>query len=177
MAAKCAAPWCFEILSDSQHEEGQDVRKQLVAIMAKYHMDVTSCGKDLVRLRKCIVAGYFTNICKKDPNEGYKTLLEGQPVFIHPSSSLFNRNPEWLLYHDFLFERIHAQCYLHRPKVAHRDGAEILSTGRPTRIENQNEGEDRAAIRPLQPKRQLAPQQAQVLALLIYGDTLCYMSI
>ena len=81
-------------------KRAQDVRKQLVAIMAKYHMEVQSCGKDLVRLRKCIVAGYFTNICKKDPSEGYKTLLEGLPVYIHPSSSLFNRNPEWILYHE-----------------------------------------------------------------------------
>lgn len=101
VAAKCAAPWCFEnFIQARSMKRAQDVRKQLVAIMAKYHMEVQSCGKDLVRLRKCIVAGYFTNICKKDPNEGYKTLLEGLPVYIHPSSSLFNRNPEWLLYHE-----------------------------------------------------------------------------
>jgi ATP-dependent RNA helicase DHX8/PRP22 len=101
VAAKCAAPWCFEnFIQARSMKRAQDVRKQLVAIMAKYHMEVQSCGKDLVRMRKCIVAGYFTNICKKDPSEGYKTVLEGLPVYIHPSSSLFNRNPEWILYHE-----------------------------------------------------------------------------
>ncbi|KNZ54192.1 adenosinetriphosphatase, partial [Puccinia sorghi] len=33
----------------------------------------------------------------KDPQEGYKTLVEGTPVFIHPSSVLFNRAPEWFV--------------------------------------------------------------------------------
>ena len=26
--------------------------------------------------------------------EGYKTLVDGQPVYIHPSSALFNHNPD-----------------------------------------------------------------------------------
>ena len=39
---------------------------------------------------------------KKDPTEGYKTLVEGQPVYIHPSSALFNKNPDWLIYHELV---------------------------------------------------------------------------
>ena len=39
---------------------------------------------------------------KKDPQEGYKTMDEGQVVYIHPSSALFNRNPEWLIYHELV---------------------------------------------------------------------------
>lgn len=27
---------------------------------------------------------------------------EGQVVYIHPSSALFNRNPEWLIYHELV---------------------------------------------------------------------------
>lgn len=34
--------------------------------------------------------------------EGYKTLVEGTPVYIHPSSSLFNHNPEWVIYHELV---------------------------------------------------------------------------
>jgi ATP-dependent RNA helicase DHX8/PRP22 len=28
--------------------------------------------------------------------------VENQPVFIHPSSALFNKNPEWVLYHELV---------------------------------------------------------------------------
>ena len=80
----------------------QDVRTQLISILDKYNMDIVSAGKNFVRVRKCIVAGYFMCCAKKDPQEGYKTIQEGQPVYIHPSSSLFNKNPEWVLYHELV---------------------------------------------------------------------------
>jgi ATP-dependent RNA helicase DHX8/PRP22 len=44
----------------------------------------------------------FRHAAKKDPQEGYKTLVEGTPVYIHPSSALFNRAPEWLVYHELV---------------------------------------------------------------------------
>ena len=34
--------------------------------------------------------------------EGYKTLVEQQPVYIHPSSSLFQRQPDWVIYHELV---------------------------------------------------------------------------
>jgi len=40
------------------------------------------------------------NAAKKDPHEGYRTLVDGQPVYIHPSSSLFQRQPEYCIYHQ-----------------------------------------------------------------------------
>ena len=36
------------------------------------------------------------------PQEGYKTLTEGQLVYIHPSSALFNHNPDWIIYHELV---------------------------------------------------------------------------
>lgn len=37
-----------------------------------------------------------------DPQEGYKTLVEGTPVSIHPSSALFQRPPEWCIYYELV---------------------------------------------------------------------------
>ena len=65
-------------------------------------MDIVTAGRNVLKVRKCIVAGFFTNAAKKDPTEGYKTMVENQPVFIHPSSSLFNKNPEWVIYHELV---------------------------------------------------------------------------
>jgi hypothetical protein len=37
-----------------------------------------------------------------DPTEGYKTLVEGTPVSIHPSSAIFQRPPEWCVYFELV---------------------------------------------------------------------------
>lgn len=59
-------------------------------------MDVVSAGKNTVRVQKAICSGFFRNAAKKDPQEGYRTLVDSQVVYIHPSSALFNRQPEWV---------------------------------------------------------------------------------
>jgi len=101
--SKFSNPWCFEnFLQPRAMRRAQDVRKQLVNIMDRYKMDIVSAGRNLLAVRKCIVAGFFTNAAKKDPQEGYKTMIEQQPVYIHPSSALFNKNPEWLIYHELV---------------------------------------------------------------------------
>ena len=33
----------------------------------------------------------------QDPQEGYKTITDNQAVYIHPSSALFNRQPDWYI--------------------------------------------------------------------------------
>ena len=68
----------------------------------RYKHDIVSAGKDYNRVRRAICSGFFRHAAKKDPQEGYKTLVEGTPVYIHPSSALFNRNPEWLIYHELI---------------------------------------------------------------------------
>ena len=44
--------------------------------------------------------GFFRNAAKKDPQEGYRTLVDAQMVSIHPSSALFHRQPEWVVFHE-----------------------------------------------------------------------------
>src|SRR5262249_25567989 len=83
-------------------KRAQDVRKQLVSIMDRYKLPMESCGKNWKRVCKAICSGFFMKSAKKDPQEGYRTLVDGQPVYIHPSSSLFNRQPDWLIYHQLV---------------------------------------------------------------------------
>lgn len=102
-ASKFSNPWCFEnFLQPRAMRRAQDVRKQLVNIMDRYKMDIVTAGRNVTAIKKCIVAGFFTNAAKKDPQEGYKTMVEQQPVYIHPSSALFNKNPEWVIYHELV---------------------------------------------------------------------------
>ncbi|CDU25540.1 probable ATP dependent RNA helicase [Sporisorium scitamineum] len=101
-ASKFSMPWCMDnFVQGRSLRRAQDVRKQLVGIMDRYSQDIVSCGKNYNRVRKAICSGYFRNAAKKDPQEGYKSLAEaGGTVYIHPSSSLFNRAPEYCVYHE-----------------------------------------------------------------------------
>lgn len=96
-----SSPWCFENFIQARSlKRAQDVRKQLVTIMDRFKLDIVSAGRNYVKIRKAIVSGFFAHAAKKDPQEGYRTLVDGQQVFIHPSSSLFHAQPEWVIYHE-----------------------------------------------------------------------------
>ncbi|KZT69048.1 P-loop containing nucleoside triphosphate hydrolase protein [Daedalea quercina L-15889] len=102
-ASNFSNPWCYEnFIQARSMRRAQDVRKQLLGIMDRYKHDIISAGRDYNRVRRAICSGFFRNAAKKDPQEGYKTLVEGTPVYIHPSSALFNRNPEWVIYHELI---------------------------------------------------------------------------
>lgn len=73
----------------------------MLSLLCRHKLDVVSCGKATVRVQKAICSGFFRNAAKKDPQEGYRTLIDQQVVYIHPSSALFNRQPEW--YDDRLY--------------------------------------------------------------------------
>jgi len=101
--SKFSNAWCFENFVQARSlKRAQDIRKQLLGIMDRHKLDVVSCGKTTMRTQKAILSGYFRNAAKKDPQEGYKTQVDNQSVYIHPSSSLFNRQPEWVVYHELV---------------------------------------------------------------------------
>lgn len=93
---KFSNAWCYEnFVQVRTLKRAQDVRKQLLGIMDRHKLDVVSAGKNSVRVQKTVCSGFFRNAAKKDPQEGYRTLVDSQVVYIHPSSALFNRQPEW----------------------------------------------------------------------------------
>ncbi|KAJ1926647.1 DEAH-box ATP-dependent RNA helicase prp22 [Tieghemiomyces parasiticus] len=102
-ASNYSNSWCLEQYVQARSiRRSQDIRKQLLSFMDRYKHDMVSCGKNYTQVRRAICAGFFTHAAKKDPTEGYKTLVEGTPVFIHPSSALYNKSPEWLIYHELV---------------------------------------------------------------------------
>jgi len=101
--SKFSNAWCFEnFIQARSMKRAQDIRKQMLGIMDRHKLDVVSCGKNTVRVQKAICSGFFRNAAKKDPQEGYKTVTDNQVVYIHPSSAIFNRQPEWVVYHELV---------------------------------------------------------------------------
>lgn len=100
---KFANPWCFEnFIQARSMRRAKDVRDQLVKIMERYKHPIVSCGRNTQKVRQALCAGFFRNSARKDPQEGYKTLIEGTPVYLHPSSALFGKQAEWVIYHTLV---------------------------------------------------------------------------
>ncbi|CAI7764152.1 unnamed protein product [Closterium sp. NIES-53] len=102
-AKSFSGPWCYENFVQSRSlRRAQDVRKQLLTIMDRYKLDVVSAGRNFIKIRKALCSGFFFHAARKDPQEGYRSIVENQPVYIHPSSALFQRQPDWVLYHELV---------------------------------------------------------------------------
>lgn len=98
-----SSQWCIDnFIHHRAMRKAEDIKKQLIAIMERYKLPVVSCRNDWARVRKAITAGFFFHVARKDPHEGYKTLVDNQTIFIHPSSALFNKSPEWVVYHELV---------------------------------------------------------------------------
>lgn len=98
--AKFAQSWCYEnFVQVSSLKTAQDTRKQLMDIINSYKLDLTTAGKNYTCIQKAITSGFFFHAARKEAQEGYKTLVEQQPLYIHPTSSLFQHQPDWVVYH------------------------------------------------------------------------------
>ena len=102
-AASFSVPWCYEnFIQARSMRRAQDVRKQLITIMDRYKLDLVSAGSNWKKIQMAVTSGFFFHAAKKDPQEGYKTLVEQQAVSIHPGSALFQQQPDWVVYHELV---------------------------------------------------------------------------
>ena len=99
----CSSSWCTEnFIVERSLKRARDVRKQLSGILERFGLPIKSAGHELIRIRKAICAGYFRNACRRDREEGLKIIRDDQQVFIHPSSVLYQKTPEYLIYHELV---------------------------------------------------------------------------
>ena len=92
--------WCKDnYLHYRNLAKAVEIKEQLRSILERYKLKIISCKGSYSQVRKAITAGYFSHVarCQKDI---YKTIIDDHEVFIHPSSALFNKNPEWVVYHE-----------------------------------------------------------------------------
>ena len=95
--------WCSDnYIHYRALRKAEDIKRQLNTIMERYKLPIISSKGDTGKVRKAITAGFFFHVARKDPNEGYRTLIDNHIIFIHPSSALFNKTPEWVVYHELV---------------------------------------------------------------------------
>jgi ATP-dependent RNA helicase DHR2 len=88
----------------------QDVRKQLTAQcrQAKLLADsnqISSAAREPspVQILKSFLRGFATNTARLVPDGSYRTVVGNQTVAIHPSSVLFGKKVEAILYNEYVF--------------------------------------------------------------------------
>ncbi|KAH8693426.1 pre-mRNA-splicing factor ATP-dependent RNA helicase prp22 [Phaeosphaeriaceae sp. PMI808] len=98
--------WCFEnFIQLRAMKQAKNVREQLISIMERCHHPIVSCGSKTEKVRRALCAGFFRNTARRDAAAGagcYKTIIEGTQVYLHPSSALFGKSAEWVLYHELV---------------------------------------------------------------------------
>ncbi|KAL4936922.1 hypothetical protein BDV06DRAFT_216297 [Aspergillus oleicola] len=98
--------WCYEnFIQARSMKRAKDVRDQLVKIMERGHHRLISCGPKTDHVRQALCAGYFRHAARRETDagsSGYKTLIESTPVYVHPSSALFGKHGEWVIYHELV---------------------------------------------------------------------------
>ncbi|KAL9085835.1 MAG: hypothetical protein Q9159_004500 [Coniocarpon cinnabarinum] len=98
-----AFAWCKEnYIQFRSMKRAKDVREQLIGIMQRHRLPIINSNRDTHRIRQALVSGMFKNTARKDPHEGYKTLTEQQPVAMHPSSALFGKTADFVVYHSLV---------------------------------------------------------------------------
>jgi len=96
--------WCFEnFIQHRSMKRARDVRDQLVGLLERVEIELTSALEDTDRVRKAVTSGFFYHTANLQKSGSYKTIKSKQSVQIHPTSSLMQTLPRWVLYHELVF--------------------------------------------------------------------------
>ena len=96
-------PFCLEnFVQPRNMARVRDVRDQLLQIFKRHKLPVISCGRNTIKVRQTLCEGFFRNAARKSPEGNYTTLVESTPVYLHPSSALFGKPAEHVIYHSLV---------------------------------------------------------------------------
>ena len=97
--------WAREnFLQQRSLTRARDVRDQLAKLCDRVEVTVTSVGaNDLVPIQKALTAGFFPNAARlQKGGDSYRTVKNGMTTYLHPSSTLFEVNPKWIIFYELV---------------------------------------------------------------------------
>jgi pre-mRNA-splicing factor ATP-dependent RNA helicase DHX16 len=100
--------WAREnFLQQRSLNRARDVRDQLARLCDRVEVSTgatsTAGPNNLPPIQKAVTAGFFPNAARlQRGGDSYRTVKNGQSVYIHPSSVLMEVNPKWLLYYELV---------------------------------------------------------------------------
>lgn len=97
--------WAREnFLQQRSLNRARDVRDQLAKLCDRVEVMISTTGaSNLPPIQKAITAGFFPNAGRlQRGGDSYRTVKTGQTVYVHPSSTLFDVNPKWVIYFELV---------------------------------------------------------------------------
>lgn len=97
--------WAREnFLQQRSLTRARDVRDQLAKLCDRVEVSISTMGaNELVPIQKSLTAGFFPNAARlQRGGDSYRTVKNGMTVHLHPSSTLFEINPKWVLFYELV---------------------------------------------------------------------------
>ena len=107
------AKWCRENhLNFKSMTRAVSVRAQLKRYLERFGIDVEETlagsrrtegrGDRAVQIRRCLTMGYFAHAARMQPDGNFKTANGAVTLYAHPSSLMFNRKADWVIFHEVM---------------------------------------------------------------------------
>ncbi|KAL8854692.1 MAG: hypothetical protein Q9221_000474 [Calogaya cf. arnoldii] len=103
------AKWCKDNhLNFRSMSKAVSIRAQLKRYMERFGIDVgDSLGSQKTpghpdQIRKCLTAGYFAHAARMQADGSFLAASGNVVLHAHPSSLLFNRKADWVIFHELL---------------------------------------------------------------------------
>eukprot|EP01083_Nonionella_stella_P270888 917565_1 len=101
--SKFSKKWCFDnFLNWRALTKAKHVRHQLEQHCNRMKLTLSSCDGEYEKVLRCLVSGFFLHTARLQPDGTYLTLSDNQVVQIHPSSVLFGKKPECVIYSELV---------------------------------------------------------------------------
>ncbi len=97
--------WAREnFLQQRSLTRARDVRDQLAKLCDRVEVTITSVGaQDLMPIQKSLTAGFFPNAARlQKGGDSYRTVKNSMTTYLHPSSTLFEVNPKWIIFYELV---------------------------------------------------------------------------
>ncbi|KAK9456427.1 P-loop containing nucleoside triphosphate hydrolase protein [Dipodascopsis uninucleata] len=103
---KKSSKWAHErYLNYKALVQAVSVRNQLVKYLEKLgisSIDVDKSARDSQLTCKCLTSGLFVHAAKMQADGSFKLVNGGQIVWPHPSSVMFNRSADWIVFQEIM---------------------------------------------------------------------------
>lgn len=96
--------WCAQhYLNYKGLKRAVKIRAQLRKYLNRFEIPVSSCGKDVVPILRCLTSGFFSNAAKLYMDGSYRSLRGNNTLKIHPSSILSTeKQPKWIIFNEII---------------------------------------------------------------------------
>ncbi|OCL12442.1 pre-mRNA-splicing factor [Glonium stellatum] len=112
---KKEAKWCRDnYLNFKSMSKAVSIRNQLKRYLERFGMSVDeSLGRDSIilraggvgkaeKIRRCLTSAFFAHAARMQSDGSFRTVDGGTVLYAHPSSLLFNRKADWVIFHEIM---------------------------------------------------------------------------